>query len=54
MANVFFVLFIIFIIMAFSVSAMILVRRKVHHKVMAKHNDVAGFIYAVSSMGTLP
>jgi len=47
MGDLFFVLSATLSVMTFSVLIMMLVRKKVHHKIMEKHNDVAGFIYAV-------
>jgi Protein of unknown function (DUF4239) len=47
MGSIFLVIFITGIVMASSVFFMMLVRKKIGHAILEKHNDVAGFIYAV-------
>jgi len=41
------VVFVTLIVMGISVLCLIIFRSKVGHELLAKHNDVAGFIYAV-------
>ncbi|HNT26830.1 MAG TPA: DUF4239 domain-containing protein [bacterium] len=47
MYELFFVFFATATVMAVVLGCMMLMRRKVSHAVMEKHNDVAGFIYSV-------
>ena len=47
MTDVLFLVSVTGLVMAVSVLCLVIVRKVYGHSLMAKHNDVAGFIYAV-------